>query len=132
MINEQNITLVISIAVLTAFAVFWVRKRMKLSRARTWPVQAGKVDSTEVRLQSTGDMQSKFFAYVKYSYTVQGTTHSGQMTRTFMLKKSADKWVENYHSGLPVSVRVNPEKFADSVVFDADQSGAKVARGQSA
>ncbi len=127
MINEQNITLVISIAVLAAFAAFWVRKRMKLNRARTWPVQAGNIDSTEVRLQTTGDMQSKFFAYVKYSYTVQGATHSGQMTRTFMLKKSAEKWVGNYLSGLPVSVRVNPDKVTDSVVFDAEQSGAKVA-----
>jgi hypothetical protein len=130
--NQDTITLVISIAVLAVIAAFWVRKRMKLNRARTWPVQAGKVDSTEVRLQSTGDMQSKFFAYVKYSYTVQGASHSGQMTRTFMRKKSADEWVGNYPSGLPVSVRVNPEKVTDSVVFDAEQSGAKVARGQSA
>jgi hypothetical protein len=130
--NQDTVVLVISIAVLVAFAAFWVRKRMKLNRARTWPVQAGKVDSTEVRLQSTGDMQSKFFAYVRYSYTVQGATQSGQMTRTFMRKKSADEWVGTYPSGLPISVRVNPEKVTDSVVFDAEQSGAKVARGQSA
>ena len=125
--NQDNVIFAISIVGLAIFAALWVRKRMKLSRARSWPVQAGKVESTQVRLQKTGDMQSKFFAGVEYSYTVQGAAYSGSVQRTFMRKGSADKWVEGYPSGLPLSVRYNPDKVGDSVVFDADQAGAKVA-----
>ena len=125
--NQNNIVFVISVAVLAAIVVFWVLKRMKLRRARSWPKEVGKVDATSLKLVSTGNNQSQWAAAVQYSYTVQGAAYSGALRRQFLLKGSAEKWVGKYTTGLPLTIRYDPANSKDSVVFDDDQSSAGAA-----
>jgi hypothetical protein len=125
-LNQQNIVLAVILVVLAVAAGLFVRWRIKLRQARTWPTAAGQVDSTLVRLQSTGQNQSKFFAYVQYSYGVQGTAYSGSLNRSFMIKGSADKWVGKYATGQPLKIRYNPKDAKDSMVFEDEQGAAGV------
>jgi hypothetical protein len=125
--NQNNIVLAISIAVLAVFVVFWVLKRMKLRRARTWPTEAGRVDSTSLTLETTGNNQRAWVAIVKYSYSVQGAAYTGALRRQFLMKNSADKWIGRYTAGLPLAVRYDPRNAKDSVLFDKEQSVAGVA-----
>ena len=121
--NQNNIVLAISLVVLAVIAVFWVLKRMKLRRALSWPKEVGKVDATTLKIESTGNNQSAWVAVVQYSYSIQGATHNGALRRQFLLKGSAEKWIGNYTTGLPLTVRYDPAHAKDSVVFDEDQSG---------
>ena len=124
---SQYFWLMASVAVLGVAAAIWVRKRMKLKRARAWPVEVGRVDSTVVRLEQRGTQQSIYVAAVMYSYTAQGMACSGSLRRQFLLKGSADKWVARYPAGLPVNVRYNPDRAQESVLFDDEQAGAGAA-----
>lgn len=119
--NSDTVWLVISIGLLAIAAALWVRRRLKLSRARSWPTQTGWVDSTAVRLEQRGNNQSVHVAEVTYSYAVQGETYSGSLRRTFLLKGRADKWVGPYAKGRPLLVRYNPNDLRDSVLFEREQ-----------
>lgn len=121
--NQNNIVLAISVVVLLAIVVFWVLKRMKLRRARSWPKEMGKVDATTLKLESTGNNQSKWVAVVQYSYSVHGMAFTGALRRQFLLKGSAEKWIGKYTTGLPLIVRYDPANVKDSALFDDDQSG---------
>ncbi len=122
--NQNSIVFAISIIVLAAFVVFWVLKRMKLRRARSWPKEVGEVDATTLKLESKGNNQSAWGASVQYSYSVQGAAYAGALRRQFLLKGSAEKWIGKYTTGAAVTVRYDPAKASDSVVFDDDQSSA--------
>jgi len=121
--NQNNIVLGISIVVLAAIVAFWVLKRMKLRRARSWPKETGKVDATTLKLESTGNNRSACVAVVQYSYSVQGAAFAGALRRQFLLKGSAEKWIGKYTTGLPLTVRNDAANAKDSVLFDDDQSG---------
>ncbi len=131
--KQDVLWLIISLAVLTILAVFWVLKRMKLRRARTWPALFGRMDSSAVRLHSNGAQPggSQFIAEIKYSYSVQGQKYSGSMRRSFLLKGKADRWIGNYAHGQPIMIRYNPDKHADSVLFEDEQAGLRSAAGES-
>jgi hypothetical protein len=45
--------LTISILILAAAVVLWLRQRVKLHRAHSWPMTDGKVLSTVVRIETT-------------------------------------------------------------------------------
>ncbi len=121
--NQNLIVLTISIAVLAVIAALWARKRRKLKQARSWPIEAGRVDSTSLTMESTGNNQNAWVAVVKYSYTVQGAGFTGKLRKQFVLKGSADKWVGKYITGAPLTVRHDPNNAKDSVVFEDEQSG---------
>ena len=121
MINQDNIWLAISVVVLAIVAGGWLLRRAKLRRARSWPTTAGRVESSVMRLQSRGNNQSIWVAEVQYSYTVDGGSSSGSLRRTFLLNKSAEKWIANYPNGRPVTIRYNPNKTNDSVLDERDQ-----------
>jgi Protein of unknown function (DUF3592) len=119
--NQDYFWLALSIAVLAGAAVLWVLKRRKLQRARTWPKAAGQVDSAVLRLEQTGTTSSRWAAVVQYSYSVQGVTYSGRLRHTSLLKKSVEKWIGNYKTGIPLTIRYNPGKPKDSVLFENEQ-----------
>jgi len=122
--NQNNVVLVISLLVVLAFVAAWVLRRMKLYKARSWPMGEGKVDSTDVRLTGSGTRQAKFLAEITYSYTVEGAAYSGHLRRSFMLHGSATKWTDGYASGRPLIVRYNPNNARDSVLLEDEQTGA--------
>ncbi len=122
--NQDSLVLAISLAVLAGVAAYWLLKQRKMRRSRSWPTAPGQVESTDTRLRSTGPQQSKWYATVGYSYTVQGTAYSGTLQRTFMMKGSADKWIRKYARGGPLSLRYNPEKPKDSVLHEDEQPTA--------
>lgn len=127
MFNQQNIVLAISIAVLAVGATLFVLKRIKLRRARSWPTEAGRVESTSVTLETSGsppNMSSAHVARLTYSYSAQGAHYSGVLRRQFVLKGSADKWIGKYASGAPLSIRYNPNNAKDSVLFENENAGA--------
>jgi hypothetical protein len=76
-----------------------------------------------VKLESTGNNQSKWIAVVQYSYSVQGAAFTGALRRQFLLKGSAEKWVGKYTTALSLTIRYDPANPRDSALFDDDQSG---------
>jgi hypothetical protein len=120
--NSDLLWLLLSVALVAVAAALWVRKRMKLRRARNWPTEAGRVDSTDVRLESRGDTQSVYVAEVTYSYSKGENTSGGKLRRTYLLKGHADKWVALYPQGRAITIRRNPDHPADVVLFEDEQS----------
>jgi hypothetical protein len=109
------------IAVGAAAAVFWVRKRVRLHHARTWPVAPGRVESIAIGLESTGPDTSVYVARVNYSYTVQGVAYAGVLKRQFMLKNPGNTWLGRYANGRALTIRYNSDKPKDSVLFEKEQ-----------
>jgi hypothetical protein len=126
MLDQDKFISAISIVVVATAAVFWLLKRMKLRRARSWPSEVGRVESSSVRLESGGGQpgSAAYYAELKYSYTVQGRSYSGGLRRRFILKGRADKWIGKYSSGNPLTVRYNANKVEDSLLLESDQAGA--------
>ena len=116
---------ILLIVVLAGFVVYWIRMKIRLRHARAWPAVPGLVDSTVLRLENRGNNQSIWAAEVLYSYSLQGTACSGRLRRTFLLKSKADQWIGPYKDGLPLSLRYNPERLGDSVLFDDEQTALK-------
>jgi hypothetical protein len=124
--DHSNFWLTICIVFLLVLIVIWVRNKIRLRHARIWPVEAGRVDSTVVRLVKTGLNQSNWVAELKYSYTVQGVACSGLVRRSFLIKSRAEKWIGRYAGDVPLTIRYNPAKVQDSVFFEKEQAGAAV------
>jgi hypothetical protein len=131
--RHDALWLAISLGTVVILAVFWVLRRMKLRRARTWPAQLGRLDSTAVRLYSNGGQAagSKFLAELKYSYSAQGQQYSGGLCRSFLLKARANRWIGNYAVGQRIMVRYNPAKPRNSVIFEDEQAGLRSGQGES-
>jgi hypothetical protein len=112
----------ISILFLAGAAALWLRKRLRLKHARSWPVASGTVLATSVTLRSGGAQpgSSAYYAEVKYSYIIEGQSYPGTLRQRFILKGRADKWIENYANGKPLTVRHNPRKARDSVLLAED------------
>lgn len=119
--KQELFWLSISILLLAAALVLWLLKRQRLRKARSWPVQMGKIVSTDVRWESRGDKNSVYVAEAVYVFELDGSSHSDKIRRTFMFKGKAEKWVSNYPQGRPVTVHYNPEKYADCVMFEDEQ-----------
>jgi hypothetical protein len=126
-VEKQNyFWLAISIAILVAAAALWVLQKRRLRRARGWPTEAGRVEATAIRFETSGappNASSAFVAGLKYSYTVQGVAYSGGLNRRFMLKGRAERWIGRYRDGSPLAIRYNPSNAKDSVLFEDEQSG---------
>jgi hypothetical protein len=125
--NQDTFWLIVSIAVLAVLALVWLLKKRKRRLARSWPTEAGHVDSTALRLQKTGATSSQWVAEVHYSYAVRGAACAGKLRRSYVLKGSAEKWIGNYRSDVPLIVRYNPDKAGDSVVLEEEQTWVKTA-----
>ena len=126
--TQNTIWLAVSILFLAGAAALWIRKRIRLKHARSWPTEAGRVESTAIRLEQTvtgqaGTTTSSYVATVHYSYTVQGTYYSGTLRHNFVLKSRAEKWTDKFTTGLPLKIRCNPANPKDSVLFEDEQLG---------
>jgi len=122
---QDGIWVALLVLIIAAAAVYWVRKQMKLRRARTWPKESGRVDSTSLTMEETGENQHAWFAMVNYSYSIANAPYSGFVRRRFILKKSADKWIAIYPNGASLAIRYDPVNPKDSVIFDDDQTAPK-------
>jgi hypothetical protein len=58
---------------------------------------------------------------------VRGAAFTGKLSRSYMLKGRAEKWIGNYRSDVPLIVRYNPNKARDSVVLEEEQTWVKTA-----
>jgi hypothetical protein len=127
--NSDTVVLVICILVLGIIAAIGLFMYLKRRHARRWPTAVGHVQSTLVRLEERGENFSKWVAYVTYTYEVLGQSHSRSFKREFFLDSRAKKWLGGYPVGRALTVRVNPYKPADSMVFWREQTvpGAQLA-----
>lgn len=119
--KQELFWLSISILLLVCALVLWLRKRLRLRRARSWPVQVGRIVSTDVRWESRGDESSVYVAEVVYAFELGGNSHFDKFRRTFLFKAKAEIWVSNYPQGRPVTVHYNPEKHSDCAMFEDEQ-----------
>ncbi len=106
---------------LVCAVALWTRQRLRLRRARTWPVSNGTVVSTSVRLEGSGTEQ-RYIAEVKYSYESCGTIYFRQIRRHFMLHGRAHAWADKYPSNRSVLVHCNPANPRDAVLFEEEQA----------
>ncbi len=102
-------------------AALWIRSRLRLRRARTWPERKAQVVSSRVRLEGSGTEQ-RYIAEVTYSYALGAVTYFGSLRRNFMLHGRAQAWTGGYSIGRMVRVRCNPANPKDSVLFEKDQT----------
>jgi hypothetical protein len=126
--KHDVIWLTISILVLAGAVALWIKQRVRLKHARSWPTEGGRVESTAIRLEQSvggqaGTTTSSYVATVHYSYTVQGQPYSGVLRHNFMLKGRADKWTGKFTTGLPLRIRYNSANPKDSVLFEDEQVG---------
>jgi hypothetical protein len=124
--REDAVVSLVSLAVLGFFFVRWLLRRAKLRRARNWPSELGRVQSTSVVLSSGGGQpgSAAFYAEVTYSYVVQGQTCSGVLRRRFLLEGRANKWMDSFAKSEVLTVRYNPQKIEDSVLLESDQAAS--------
>jgi hypothetical protein len=101
-------------------------KRLKIRRSHNWPTESGRVETTDLRLESRGGTQSVFVAAVKYSYTFEGSTYFGWLRRNYMLRGSAEKWLANFADGRPLHIRRNPKDPSDSILNEHEQASETV------
>jgi Protein of unknown function (DUF3592) len=120
--NSDNIISGAFILLGGIIAVVMLLKRLKRRRAGRWPKAAGQVESTRAHLQGRGEQQSMWVGEVRYTYQVLGESHSGCLARDFLMKGRADKWIGGYPIGRALTVRVNPDKPADSLVLEREQT----------
>jgi len=124
MTNESLIWLAFSIVVVAVVAALWLRKRLRLRRALSWPTVPGRVESSAVRLERRGENQHIYVAEVRYAYTAAGQACTGSLRHNFMLKGSADRWVGGFANSEPLVVRYNERDANDSVLLERDQTAS--------
>lgn len=110
----------------------WILQRLKVRRAAAWPVEVAHMQSSGVALSSGGGQPgaAAYYAELRYSYTVQGTSHEGSVRRRFMRKESAEAWIQKFTTADVLTVRYNPGNPADSVLLEGDQVDTVRATGQ--
>ena len=93
--------------------------------ARKWPVAQGIIESGNVSQHRDGLLYAVacYVAEVNYSYSVGGHYYSGHINRTFLLERSARKFVEEMQ-GRHVVVRYKQDSPDLSVLYKQDQSAA--------
>jgi hypothetical protein len=126
--TQNTIWMAVAILFLVGAAALWIRQRVRLKHARSWPTETGRVESTAIRLEQSvtgqaGTTTSSYVATVHYTYTVQGAPYAGTLRHNFMLKGRAEKWTDKFTTGLPLRIRYNPANPKDSVLFEGEQLG---------
>jgi hypothetical protein len=116
------------LCILAGVVVFgrWILQRRKYRLAASWPVELGRLESSRVVLSTSGGqpgVAAAYYAELKYSYAVQGTSYSGLARRRFIRKESAESWVQRFTTSNMLTVRYSPDAPADSVLREEDQTG---------
>src|SRR5207302_8318128 len=125
---QDLLWLAISVIFIGGAIALWLRQRIRLKHARSWPTETGRVESTATQLKQSstgpsGATSSSYVASVQYSYIVSEQYYSGVLRHNFMLKGRAEKWTGKFTTGLSLQIRCNPANPNDSVLFEDEQMG---------
>ena len=125
---QDLVWLAISVTIIGGAIALWLRQRIRLRHARSWPSETGRVESTAIQLKQSstgpsGVTTSSYVASVQYSYNLRGEYYSGVLRHNFVLESRAQKWTGKFTTSLPLRVRCNPANPNDSVLFEDEQSG---------
>jgi Protein of unknown function (DUF3592) len=120
--NQDSIIFAISLVFLSLFAGYQLRKYLRRRRARGWPTAIGRVNATALRYRSAGQLGGAWVARVDYQYAMSGETRAGVHERNFPSKSRAVKWAAAFAPDTPLTVRVDPERPAASLVLESDRA----------
>jgi Protein of unknown function (DUF3592) len=118
---------ILAIVFLALVAIAWIYSKVRRHQAHSWPAADGKVESCEAKFESTGyDPEThittkKWVARMKYSYAVEGATHSGNYRRNFNEEEDAQEWMVDYKAGQALIIRYHPKNHASSEFFEKEQ-----------
>lgn len=127
--QHLDIGTILAIIFLTLVAVAWIYSKIRRHQAHSWPTADGKVESCEMKFESTGyDPEThistkKWVVRMKYSYIVEGTAHSGQARRSFNGQEDAEEWAVDFKPGQALIIRYSPKKHSSSELFEKEQPG---------
>jgi hypothetical protein len=112
---------------LALVAVVWIYGKVRRHKAHSWPTAEGKVESCQAKYEATGfDSNThittkKWVVRMKYSYQVEGTTHSGNYLRQFNRQEKAEEWMVDFKVGQPLIIRYQPKNHLSSELFEKEQ-----------
>lgn len=114
-----------SVLGLGAVLLLWSLKKKRLRTARTWPVRAARIGSTDVRLEARPDGSHMWLAQANYAFELDGETRTGSLRRTFLHESRARQWAGRYPAERAVSIHCNPADPRDSAMFDDEQASVQ-------
>lgn len=120
---------IVAVIFLVLVGALWIYSKVRRHQARSWPTANGKVESCETKYETTGyDPEThistkKWVVRMNYSYTVEGTTHSGQARRSFNGQEDAEEWEVDFKPGQALIIRYSAKKHSSSELFEEDQAG---------
>ena len=125
---ENFVIATVSVLVLSAFGILWLRKRARQKMARTWPAVPGTIVMADVQYSAGGAQPgagAAYYAHLQYGYAVDNKNHQARTSRRFMNKDRADEWLNRFTRASNLTVRVNPDNPEDSEVLTEDHAQAK-------
>lgn len=111
-----------SVLGLGTIGLLWSLKKKRLRAARTWPLRAARIVSTDVRLEERPDGSHIWMAQATYTFELGGETRTGSLRQAFLLEGSARQWAGRYPAERAVRIHCNPADPGDSAMFDDEQA----------
>jgi hypothetical protein len=98
-----------------------LRRWLKQRRAASWPVAEGRIESVEITKPnfSFTTKRGNYVAQLGYSYSIAGSTYSGQYKRQFPTEQEAEEFVRDLQ-GKPVAVHCNSNRPSRSALLESD------------
>lgn len=113
-LGKVVLLVVISALVIAVAVFFYVRRRSQLARLTAEaPAQVVSVSVDTDRTRTNNRSRTRYKTRISYRYTVNGTTLSGQSTKTDDVKSS-------YENSQSVKVCYEPARPENSEIFTAD------------
>ena len=102
------------IDVLIGYAIRSLIRFVRTLQSDKWPVEKGTISSTTCPLAVYGGP----VAEITYTYIYHGEYYSGIHTKAFLLRDSAQDYVNRIVVGQQMPVRVNPAQPERSVIVE--------------
>jgi hypothetical protein len=105
---------------LAIIAAGWLKplwRRVQHSRAKSWPITTGQIESVTVNESKFRRRSSAYTAELGYSYSVSGKVEDGLYKREFNSEEEAWEFVRDL-KGKPVAVHYNPDKPSASTLSE--------------
>jgi Protein of unknown function (DUF3592) len=111
-----------------------ISRRQMAARSLQWPVTEGRILSAsvnEMRSDSEGSDMKVYLPEASYSYTVAGKAYQGNVIRFgieqfgYGVVERAQKHIERYEAGTPVSVHYDPDNSAVAVLEPGESGGTR-------
>jgi hypothetical protein len=121
---------VFGVAMVAGFIAFWsvitlafdmmlIRGVVQEAAARNWPTVAGRITSSQVKVEHDSEGGNSYNPIVRYSYRVDGRPYEGERVK-FGFKSStraaAQHMIKKYYVGGDVNVHHDPHKPAEAVL----------------